>query len=280
MFFIDSHCHLTFSRFSFVFDKFNSSDQISSDREYYSVSNLLQRAVDSSVKYILLIGTELSDVEELRSLVDDSDHLFRTVGIHPLEAKKHRELYSNDDIISIITSECAMVKTVGIGEIGLDYHYEKASKPQQKELFHLQLELAKRFNLPVSIHSREAYWDVIDILKDHPGVRGVIHCFSGEMDFATAALDLGFFISISGIITYKNVNELRETLKYVPLDSMLLETDAPFLAPMPYRGQLNEPSFIPHIAQSLAQLLGVSATTIAECTSSNFSRLFSNAIIS
>jgi TatD DNase family protein len=278
MFFIDSHCHLTFSRFRAVFDETKwRKNGGESYKVHYSVHNLMQRAIDAGVEYVLVIGTELSDVEELQSVADGSDHIFRTVGIHPLEAKKHRELYSNDDIIRIMKSQCAMAKTVGIGEIGLDYYYEKASEAQQKELFHLQLELAQELDLPVSIHSRDAYRDVVDILQDHAGLMGVIHCFSGEMDFATAALDLGFFISVSGIITYKKADELRETIKYVPLDRILLETDAPFLAPVPFRGEINEPSFIPHVAKTIAEVLEKPLETIADNTSNNFFKLFSKA---
>jgi TatD DNase family protein len=277
MFFIDSHCHLTFSRFDAVFDKVKLQDDGSSHQVRYGVHNLMQRAVDAGVEYVMVIGTELSDMEELRLLADGSDHIFRTVGIHPLEAKKHHELYDNDDIVRILKSECAMPKTVGIGEIGLDYHYEKASEVQQRELFHLQLELARELGLPVSIHSREAYRDIIDILRDHSGVQGVIHCFSGEMDFATAAIDLGFFISVSGVVTYKKADELRETLKRLPIDRLLLETDAPFLAPVPFRGQINEPSFIPYIAKSTAELLGKPIEEVAHHTSENFFKLFAKA---
>jgi TatD DNase family protein len=173
MFFVDSHCHLAFSHFKEAFDSKLDDDQ-------YAVDAIITRAVEANVKYMLAIGTELTDVEKLQAICEKYPNVFRTVGIHPLEARKHCELYRRDEIASVIRKNCAYPKTVGIGEIGLDYHYEKESEKQQKELFNLQLELAQECNLPVSIHSRDASDDVVAILKDHPSSKGVIHCFSGE----------------------------------------------------------------------------------------------------
>jgi TatD DNase family protein len=240
----------------------------------YDVASLINRASAANVQYLLAIGTELSDVEELQSIVDQFENVFKTVGIHPLDAKSHKTIFNNNEISRIINECCVLSKTVAIGEIGLDYHYEKESEKQQKELFNLQLELARKNNLPVVIHSREAYQDVIDILKDHCGVTGVIHCFSGEKDFAIKALDLGFYISISGAITFKNAIELQETVKLIPLEKMLIETDSPFLAPAPFRGKPNEPAFIPYIAQKISELIEKPIEIIAKHTSKNFFELF------
>jgi TatD DNase family protein len=184
-FLVDSHCHLVFSHFKNVLPKGETSSDFD---EKYAVDAIIKRADAANVKYMLLIGTELSDVSELQVISDKHSNIFRTVGIHPLEAAKHYQLYSFDEISGTIKDNCKFVKTVGIGEIGLDYHYEQESKNQQKEIFNLQLKLAKECDLPVSIHSREAFGDVADILEDHPSVKGVIHCFSGEKRFAERVL--------------------------------------------------------------------------------------------
>jgi TatD DNase family protein len=226
---------------------------------------------------MLAIGTELTDIEELRAVTTEYHGVFRTVGVHPLEALAHYERYSDGEISGIIENSCADVKTIGIGEIGFDYHYEKGSQKQQDKLFNLQLDLAKKHNLPVVIHSREASEDIVDVLKNYAGVTGVIHCFSGEKYFAKRCLDLGFYLSISGIITYKNSIELQDTLRYIPLDRLLIETDSPFLAPAPVRGKLNEPAFVIHIADKISQLLQISLEEVASSSFKNFLNLFSKA---
>jgi TatD DNase family protein len=226
---------------------------------------------------MLAVGTELSDVSELQSITEKYPNVFRTVGIHPLEAKNHCQSYSREEISRVIRDNCAHPKTAGIGEIGLDYHYEKESKKQQDELFNLQLELAEECGLPVSIHSREASDDTIDVLKNHPEVTGVIHCFSGEKRFAEEALDLGFYISISGVVTYKKAAELQDSLKYIPLDRLLIETDCPFLAPVPFRGKPNEPAFVIYAAEKISDLLNLPLEEVADLSSQNFFRLFKKA---
>ena len=140
------------------------------------------------------------------------------------------------------------------------------------------MDLAKECGSPVVIHSRDAANDTVDVLSEHAGARGVIHCFSGEMDFAKKSLDLGFYISVSGVVTFKNANELRESIKFVPLDRLLIETDSPFLAPAPFRGKINEPAFVAYVAKMVAEVKGVDVETIAEMTSNNFFRLFDKAV--
>ncbi|MDR2723834.1 MAG: TatD family hydrolase [Holosporaceae bacterium] len=272
MFFVDSHCHLSFSRFKNAF-KNSENDFL----DTYSVGMIIKRALAVNVKYMLVIGTELSDIEELRAITDKYPGIFRTIGIHPLEAAVHCQRYSCNEISRILEDNYQDSKTVGIGEIGFDYHYEKESQKQQDKLFNLQLDLAKKYNLPVSIHSREASDDIIAVLKSHPGVRGVIHCFSGEKHFAEEALDLGFYISISGVITYKSATELQNSLRYIPLNRLLIETDCPFLTPAPFRGKLNEPAFVIHVAEKISELLQVSKGKIATFSSQNFFNVFSKA---
>lgn len=267
MFFIDSHCHLDTQHMNVPFAP------VSGDG---TTDAVIQRAFDAGVKYMLNIGTKLSDVERLRDISNRYDNIFRTVGIHPLEAFDHAETYTNDDIIQIIESHCKMQKTVGIGEIGLDYHYDPDHAKVQQNLFHLQLDIATQCNLPVSIHSRDAYEDTISILSDHRNVMGVMHCFSGTKEFARQVLDLGYYISISGIVTYKKSTELQEIVKYLPLDRVLIETDSPFLAPVPHRGKMNEPAFVRFIAQKIAEIVSVPIADVALRTSENFFDLFSD----
>jgi TatD DNase family protein len=269
MHFVDSHSHLIFSKFEdSVGDNFENK---------YSVDAIVSRAVEANVKYMLAIGTELSDVDELRAIAEKYPNVFRTVGVHPLEARKHCEIYGRDEIARVIRDNCSHSKSIAIGEIGLDYHYEKESEKQQKDLFNLQLELAGELDLPVSIHSRDASDDVVAIVKDHPKIRGVIHCFSGEKSFAEKALDLGLYISISGVVTYKKATELQDSIKYIPLDQLLIETDCPYLAPVPHRGKPNEPAFVVRVAEKISELLNAPLEEIATFSSRNFFNLFSRA---
>lgn len=259
----DSHCHLYFNRFT---------DLTQNSAEQYTITNIVQRANAASVKYILTIGTTLADIPETFDIIQNHKNVFRTVGIHPLEAHKHYEQYSINDITEIITTNCK--STVGIGEIGLDYYYNKDNIKEQHILFELQLDLAKKHNLPVCIHSRNAENDTISILKNHPGSNGVIHCFTGSSEFAYKALDLGFYISVSGVITFKKSDILRNTITNIPLEKLLIETDAPFLAPTPFRGKTNEPAFVTYTAQQLADILKVPLATIVTQTTKNFSAVF------
>lgn len=268
--YVDSHCHLTFKR---ILENNKNPNEPQCD----SVEAVIKRANDAGVKYILTIGTELSDVDETRAIVENHKNIFRTVGIHALEVSKHYQEYSFDDISRIILENCDAQnssRAVGIGEIGLDYYYSKDNIKEQQELFELQLNLAKQCGLPVCIHSRDAEEDTVDILKNHPDVKGIIHCFTGSREFAFKALDLGFYISVSGVITFKKSEKLQETIKSLPIDRLLIETDAPFLAPTPFRGSVNEPAFVVYTAQKLAELLEISVESVAEKTCKNFFDIF------
>jgi TatD DNase family protein len=269
--FIDSHCHLFFSKFV---ERDSGFDEHFRDR--YAIQEIIKRANDCSVKYILAIGTELSDIDEIGNIAENNAGVFRTIGIHPLEAQNHCEMYSMNDTSQIML-ECNDRKLIGIGEIGLDYHYDKDDKKNQRNIFELQLELAKRRGLPLCIHSRDAEEDTIDVLKNHPEIKGVIHCFSGSRDFAFRAMDLGFYISVSGVITFKNAKNLQETIKAIPLNKLLIETDAPFLAPMPFRGKINEPAFVVHTAKKLSELLERPLEEISQKTTQNFFDLYTTA---
>lgn len=272
MFFIDSHCHLDVAQFrSYFSDKVSSEDY---DAQY-STASVVKRAIAAGVKYQLTVGVTLDNSDDTSSIVDQFPSVFRTVGIHPQEVEKHLARWTGSEIARILREQCTYPKTVAVGEIGLDYSKGKSDEAEQKRLFHLQLEVAEEMSLPVSIHSRDAQVDTIEVLRSHPNIRGVLHCFSGENFFADAVLDLGYYIAVGGTLTYKKSEELRETVKEISLDRLLLETDAPFLAPVPMRGKINEPAFVVHTAEKVAEILEISIGEVAERTSENFFKLFS-----
>ena len=176
----------------------------------------------------------------------------------------------------IFRKHCEKANTVAIGEIGLDYHLSDA-KEDQKKIFHFQLELAEEFELPVSIHSREAWSDTMAILEDHPKVTGVIHCFSGEKEFAERVIKTSFCLGIGGTLTFKKNSILQETVRDLPIDRILFETDAPFLAPVPFRGKVNEPAFVVHVAEKVSEIKNISVDGIGDRTGRNFFKLFKKA---
>jgi len=196
-----------------------------------------------------------------------------SVGVHPHESEK--ELL--DDEAALI-AETAHPKVVGIGETGLDYYYEHSPRQPQQKNFRAHIAAARQTGLPVIVHTRDADDDTIDILRDEMAkgaFTGLIHCFTGTQKLADAALELGLYISVSGIATFKNSAALRDVIKTVPLERLLVETDAPFLSPVPYRGKTNEPAFVVHTAKMLAELKGVTQDALAAATTDNFFRLFS-----
>jgi TatD DNase family protein len=254
-FLVDSHCHLDFPDYA------------------GQVDGVVARAGAAGVEVCLTIGTELKRFPGVRAVAEKFPNVWCSVGVHPHEAEK--ELL--DDEAALIR-EAAHPKVVGIGETGLDYYYEHSPRAPQQANFRSHIAAARQTGLPVIVHTRDADDDTIDILRDemNKGVfTGLIHCFTGTQKLADAALALGLYISVSGIATFKNSAALRDVIKSVPLDRLLVETDAPFLAPVPHRGKTNEPAFVVHTAKMLAELKGVSAEVLASTTTENFFRLFS-----
>lgn len=270
---IDSHCHLNFPDFKDDLDQ------------------CLSRAWDLGVRGFLTINTTLNEAKELQKIADSYKNVACTVGVHPHEAKDYVGTTLCDDLYTLATHP----KVVGIGETGLDYYYHHSDQDSQKWSFGAHLCVARALDLPVVIHTRDADIDTIDVIqnamiythKDHPyedvfsqtlnafhPLRGVFHCFSGTKDLCRKALDLGFYISLSGIVTFKNAESLREIATFVPLDRLLVETDAPYLAPIPHRGKRNEPSFVTHTAECIADLRGLSLPKLSNATTENFFRLF------
>jgi len=256
---IDSHCHLD----RLKLDKLASG----------SLDEVIQDAKDNHVEFMLCVGIDKANAGAVKAIADEHDNVCASVGVHPCDVA--------DDVIS--TEELAKLadhdKVVAIGETGLDYHYTAESKTIQQESFALHLDVAKQLALPTIVHTREAKRDTLDLIAGHAcrESAGVLHCFTEDIDMARAALDLGFYISFSGIVTFKNALELKDVAKYVPEDRLLVETDAPYLTPMPYRGKPNFPKYTYHVVEHIAQLRQVPMEQIASATSDNFFRLFSKA---
>ena len=254
---VDSHCHLDFPDFA------------------AELPDVVARAKAAGVGVCVSIGTKLSRFAEVAAVAEQFPDVYCSVGSHPHEAEQE-PLANSTPILEMARRR----KVVGIGETGLDYYYEHSPRGQQTANFRAHIGAARELKLPLIVHTRDAEDDTIDILRDEMGkgaFTGLIHCFTGTQRLADAALDLGLYISASGIATFKKSDALREVLKNVPLERLLVETDAPYLAPTPFRGKRNEPSFVVHTAATLAELKGVSPDVIAKTTTDNFFRLFTRA---
>ena len=249
---IDSHCHLHFDGYK------------------DDLLLVLERAKDAEVKALLTVSTALDDLPKILNLIDTYPQIYGSIGIHPHETD-HTPI---DELRKVVLEHAKHPKIWALGETGLDFYYEHSSRETQIPLFDAHLALSLETNLPVIIHTRNADDDTISTLKLHPSVRGVFHCFSGSKDFAKQALDLGFYLSFSGIITFQKAQDLRDVVEYVPLDRILIETDSPFLAPVPYRGKRNEPAYVQQVAETMANLKKLSIEEIAHITTENFYSLF------
>ncbi|MFN3396091.1 MAG: TatD family hydrolase [Thermodesulfovibrionales bacterium] len=248
---IDTHCHIEMD----AFDK---------DRD-----GVLKRAKDSGIEAIITIGSDYKSNIDNLSFINKYDLLYASMGIHP-----HDAMGFNDRVFNDLLEWSKIDKVVAIGETGLDYHYEHSPRDVQMEVFKRHLELSKITGLPVVIHSREAKDDTLRILKESGITKGVLHCFSGDIDMAERAMEMGFYISFSGSITFKNAKKILDVVRAIPDDYLLIETDAPYLTPEPLRGKRNEPSYIIHTAKKMASLRGVSTEDIARITTLNAKRLF------
>ncbi|TAN45381.1 MAG: YchF/TatD family DNA exonuclease [Nitrospirae bacterium] len=253
---IDTHCHLEMSQFE-------------ADR-----AAVIKNAFDSGLEAVITIGSDFKGCEGAFSLAGDHADIYAAVGLHPHDAKDF-----NDSVLSKFKSWVQSKKVVAIGEIGLDYHYDHSPRQIQQEVFAKQLAYANECGLPVIIHSREAKADTMKLLEESGVRNGVLHCFSGDMDMAEKAMALGFHISIAGPVTFKKAQTLREVAAAVPDDYLLIETDAPYLAPEPLRGKRNEPAFIVHTARFIAQLRGVTFEDIDRITTINTKRLFGIGVV-
>ncbi len=255
--FVDSHCHLNYKG-------------LVEDQEA-----VLTRAAEAGVSTMLNISTRESEWDAVIETASRSPNIWASVGIHPHEADAHPDI----DTAKLV-AKAAHPKVIGIGESGLDYYYDHSDRDRQRDSFRAHIAASRETGLPLIVHTRDAEDDTAAILRDEmdKGVfPGVIHCFTASQDFADVALALGLYISISGIVTFKNAKDLQATAAEVPEDRLLIETDAPFLAPVPNRGKICEPGFVADTARFLADLRGVPVEHLAATTTSNFARLFSKA---
>ena len=251
---VDSHCHLDFPEFAPELD------------------GVIKRAQDAGVGICVTIGTRMDGFTRVRQVAEQYENVWCSVGVHPHEAEK--ELLADP---ALLIEAARHPKVVGIGETGLDYYYEHSPRAQQVANFRVHIDAARATGLPVIVHTRDADDETIDILRDEMArapFTGLIHCFTGTRRLAEAAVELGLYISVSGIATFRKSDELRAVLKDVPLKHLLVETDAPYLAPMPHRGKRNEPAFVTHTAAVLATLKGVKVRELEDATTANFLRLF------
>ena len=246
MIFTDSHCHLTMS----------------------NAEANLRAAREAGVRGFVVPGTNLKDAPQAVQIAQRNDDVWSAVGFHPHDAKD-----CDDAAFAEIARLAREERVVAIGEIGLDYHYMHSERDTQREIFERHIALAKQLDKPVIVHNRESTADMVEILS-RSGARGILHSYTESLDVAKNLVDLGFAISFSGIVTFRSADSLREVARGLPHDAVLIETDTPYLAPVPYRGRDNEPAYVVKIAELLAKLWEVSVERVAEQTTANFERVF------
>lgn len=252
--FVDSHCHL---------------DRLELDKLGLSLEQVIANAQAQHIEHMLCVCVSLAEFEQMRAQVAAFPMVSISCGEHPL--------HQQDKVAAeLLLEKCSSKDVVAVGETGLDYFYAPEAKLSQQDAFVSHIDVAKALNKPLIIHTRDARADTIALMRSHqadsPG--GVLHCFTEDYDTAKAALDLGFYISISGIMTFRNADELRSVVKKLPLDRLLIETDAPYLAPVPFRGKTNQPAYVTAVAQAVAEVKGVSLQQLAQHTTANFYQLF------
>ena len=252
---VDSHCHLD------------------DPKLYDQLDNIINRADKNNIKYLLTICTTILSFKKIDLIVKKYSNVYGTFGIHPHETQKNKKINSQD----ICSYKKKNDKIIGIGETGLDYYYDYSDREVQKKSFVEHIKAASELNIPLIVHSRNAENDIFDILnneKKNSKLKVLIHCFTGTKSFAKKLIDIDCYISISGIITFKNSTLLSEAASYIPLEKLLVETDSPYLAPIPLRGKSNEPSYIIHTLEKLALIKKITTLEIEKKTTSNFFKLF------
>ncbi|MFC7687612.1 TatD family hydrolase [Ureibacillus sp. GCM10028918] len=251
--FIDTHVHL-------------NADQYDED-----LQQVIERAIEAKVEKMVVVGFDRKTIERAMKLADDYEFIYAVIGWHPVDA-----IDCTSEDLEWIEQLAAHPKVVGIGETGLDYYWDKSPKEVQQELFRKQIHLAKKLKLPIIIHNREATGDVVKILREEnaASIGGVMHCYSGSVETARECIDMNFMISLGGPVTFKNARMPKEVAKEIPLEHLMIETDAPYLAPHPYRGKRNEPSYVPLVAEEIARQKELSVEEVAQATTSNAIKFF------
>ena len=256
--FVDSHCHLDFP-------------QLSQD-----LDGVLARAENAGITTMLTICTSLGNFAPVRAIAASHPQIWCSAGVHPHEAENEPDAVC-DQLVEIAQADPLVI---GIGECGLDYYYDNSPRAVQRDVFRQHIRASRKTQLPLIVHTRDADEDTVAIMREEAeegAYPGVIHCFTASRWLAEQAMELGFYISISGIATFKSAQDIRDTIKHIPLDRLLVETDAPFLAPVPKRGKSNEPSFVPFTAAKVADLKDLKVEDLGQITTANFFTLFSKA---
>ena len=257
--FVDSHCHL---------------DRLDLSACNNDLQSVIDAATGKNVSRMLCVAIDLQNLPEMLETVNRFDNVYASAGVHPLHV--------SDGVPEVATllGYATDANVIALGETGLDYYYQKDTVEQQRDSFVNHLKASAEARLPVIVHTRDAREDTISILRQHvdTDVAGVLHCFTENWEMARQAMDLNFMISFSGIITFRNAAELREVVRQVPMENLLIETDSPYLAPVPYRGKPNEPQYVVEVAQCVADIKGLRIEEVAEITSDNFDRMFNKAV--
>ncbi len=251
--FIDTHVHL-------------NADQYEED-----VEEVIERALEAGVSKMVVVGFDHKTITKAMDLTERYPFIYAVVGWHPVDA-----IHCTEEDLAWIESLAAHPKVVGIGETGLDYYWDTSPKEVQQEVFRKQIRLAKKVNLPIIIHNRDATADVVRILEEENAneVGGIMHCFSSSVEIASQCIDMNFLISLGGPITFKNAKQPKNVAKEIPLEKLLIETDAPYLTPHPYRGKRNEPSYVPLVAEEIARIKELPVEEVASATTKNALKLF------
>ncbi|MFA9559774.1 TatD family hydrolase [Evansella sp. AB-rgal1] len=250
---------------------FDTHVHLNADQYEEDIEEVIERAREAGVTKMVVVGFDEKTIPKAMNLVEKYDFLYAAVGWHPVDA-----IDMEDRHIEWLRELASHPKVVAIGETGLDYHWDKSPKDVQKKVFRRQIQLAKEVKLPIIIHDRDAHQDIVDILKEENAseVGGIMHCFGGSIEIAQQCLNMNFYISFGGPVTFKNAKKPKEVAKEIPLERLLIETDAPFLAPHPYRGKRNEPAYVKLVAEKLAEIKEISYEELAHYTTRNAFKLF------
>lgn len=250
---------------------FDTHVHVNAEQFNEDLEEVIERAQEAGVKNMVVVGFDRPTITRAMELVETYDFMFAAVGWHPVDA-----IDMTEEDLQWIEELSAHPKVVAIGEMGLDYHWDKSPKEIQKEVFRKQIRLAKKVGLPIIIHNREATADIVSILKEEGAseVGGIMHCFSGSAETALECIDMNFYISLGGPVTFKNAKKPKEVAAAVPLDRLLIETDCPYLAPHPFRGKRNEPSYVKLVAEQIAEIKQLSIEEVSEATTKNAKKLF------
>jgi TatD DNase family protein len=250
---------------------FDTHVHLNADQYEEDLQEVIDRAQNENVTNMVVVGFDRKTIKKAMALAEEYEFIYAAVGWHPVDA-----IDMTDDDLEWIEELAAHEKVVAIGEMGLDYHWDKSPKDVQKEVFRKQIQLAKKVKLPIIIHNRDATADVVDILREEDAkeVGGIMHCFTGSLEVAKECMEMNFYISFGGPVTFKNAKKPKEVVKEIPLDKLLIETDCPYLTPHPYRGKRNEPSYVRFVAEQIAELREMAVEELAEKTTANAKKLF------